>query len=245
MSRIFFVIGLLLLQASSSPLMAATQFVVGTARDSKGKVAFIEVHEQTLEGDTLTELKAKYFAPNSTTPFATLNSDFTKSPFFPNYEFSDSRFERFEKVKFEKDQIEGTIKKNRESEEEKVNKPADPSWIAGQGVYNFLRESKLAFENKGAIVKRVMFFPMRKTHIDVQIRLKSKTENVAVLALELDSFFFRIFAPEIEMKMDFDTKRLLQFSGSTHILDANQKEMWVEIQYSPPASEFPTLPFSG
>ena len=69
----------------------------GRAYSSKGKLIYIEKHEVKKNQDKMVQLKTQYYTPSGIY-FGKIESDFSKNPYIPLYNFEDIRFDRIEGI---------------------------------------------------------------------------------------------------------------------------------------------------
>lgn len=207
---------------------------IGTAKNKKGEIVYIENHQSHFENGKLEKLTTRY-SINSSTEFGGIDSDFTKSDTVPQYKFRDDRNNRSAGVEWLKDPNKVKVFSSKKGKVKYKEFELKPDMVAGQGLYNYLRlqSSELASDTKQ--VKTIQFLvPFKRDVYDFRVKTKKfdpKT-GIAVFRIEADSWLFRLMAPYIEATYDVNKKRLLQYEGPSNLLSQEGKNMSVIISYS-------------
>jgi hypothetical protein len=105
--------------------------------------------------------------------------------------------------------------------------------VTGQGLHVYLRDHLQQLAT-GDAIKQVRFLvPLEGRDFLFRIRrLKEPGESTTVaFNIEADSWFLRLFAPNLEVRYDRETGRLLSYQGASNLLDADRGMQKVTITY--------------
>lgn len=212
-----------------------TEKSIGRAYNEQGRLLYIENHQSTFSGNQLTNLKTSYSKPESKKEFGSINSDFSKNPFVPTYQFKDERFGRYASIKWSDGKIISTAREN--SKEKETIKQFDPTkkTVTGQGLHNFLISNISEFQKNPKLKEEIIFLiPMNQDSYSFRIKVKELKEDTIQFRVEADSWLFRIVAPHIDVTYDLKSKRLLIYEGPSNLLTDDQKKSKVRIKYKYP-----------
>lgn len=202
----------------------------GTARDSQEKVVYLEKHEVEYQNGQVARAITQYLDQQGSF-IAELRSDFPKGAYLPNYSFKNFKTQLDEGVQCcQASELEvfyqGKRKKLR----------FDPSWVSGQG-FHYLVKDRLTTIDQGAMEHFRFLIPAKLEAYPFRLRSAGrdpKNPQNERIYLEIDQWFFRIFAPKIIATYDLSSKRLVRYEGPSNILNADGKIMKVTIDYTYP-----------
>lgn len=208
---------------------------VGKAYNDEGKLVYIERHREELSGNGLLRLRTNYYKPDDT-PFGSIDSDFTRHPYLPSYQFVDSRFQRRAGLKhvaegkvlaFNK---KGADEKTREKEFE-----IKDGLIAGQGLHNFVLSNfnRLVKKQEDEDKTKIEFLmPLRQTTYGFTISKVKQTDTDVTFRVDFDSWFLRLVAPHIDVTYDLEKRRLRRYEGPSNLLTDDKGDQNVVLTYT-------------
>jgi len=221
----------------SLPLLANDlKYSLGKAYNKDGKVVYIETHEYTDNNGTIKQLKTSYFKTDKKF-FAELLSDFTISPYLPEYTFRDERFGRIDRTEWNtsKDSLMTFTKEDSEAEEKsKAFKPKE-NLITGQGLHAYLYRNldKLIKKEDGTKIEYLIPKNQDKYNFKIKTLKHNQAENKVTFRVEMNSWLLRLVAPHIDITYDTKTKDLLVFEGPSNLLTDDKDGQNVKIIYQP------------
>jgi hypothetical protein len=206
--------------------------VRGTARSLEdNSVLYTEVHKITVDDRGLNrKIVTQYLKPDGKV-FAKMTSDFSKSDTIPIVSFEDYRFQKKEKIEFEEKEKTWrffTALGNQESKAKDFTVSKD--LVAGQGFDNFI---KINFEKlnknevplKFGVLSEMDFYSFRG------YKKSSEAGKTVKFGIQLDNIFLRLFADELLVEYDVDSKRLKSYKGLSNIVKDDGGSQNVLISY--------------
>ena len=224
----FLLTGLVIFLAHGTAL-GRTQTFTGKAFNGGGELAYIEKHEVTYEGKDVIKSRTTYLDPDNRI-IGYLFSEYSPLPQFCNYTFKDLRNRYEDGVQVKQDQICLFRKEGTEAEEETACLPKDEKQIIGQGFHHFI-VTHLDAIAKGNIFHVKLALPSRLDQYSFRIRKKDNEGNNLLICLEIDNWFFRLFAPHIDVVYEPESGRLIRYEGASNIADASGQYKEVQINY--------------
>jgi len=198
----------------------------GTARDSDGRVAYVEEHEVQREGGRLVAAETLYRDADGRL-IARLSSDYARDPFAPDYRFEDLRSGAIEAVRWTEAglELQGSGKL-------RVLVPGGSlPLVTGQGLDRFAR-ARLDELSRGDELRVEMALPSRLDSYRFRVRADAPGDAAAVrVHFEPASFFLRLLAPSIEADYERSTGRLLRYRGVSNLAGPDGETMVVDIRY--------------
>ena len=214
----------------------------GIARDEKNRVVYREEHEVEYRNDRVRQARSRYFSPEGKL-LAELDSEFPGGVSLPKYRFRNLAANYEEGVECcAGGRLEVFHRGSRRTLE------FQPNWVSGQG-FHYLTREHLTSIRAGEKQEFVFLIPSKLAVYDFRIRsggsdpANPRQERVL---LEIDQWFFRLFAPKIVATYDLETRRLMRYEGPSNIEDAQGNIPTVRIDYDYSASAAsPRIPPSG
>ena len=233
MKKLVFVLICHFLFFSLTGIAKEVEYSVGIARDSSDKVMYIEKHTSLFSDKDLKILRTDYYDPQKK-EFGFFETDYSKNPYVPGYEFRDKRNNRFVKVQVKKNEVHTVFKTGKDQKKESKNYQLLENMVAGQGLHNFLRKNIRRFIEDEKYKDSVKFLiPMNRDFYNFRIRVKKRdlSQKVIKLRIEADSWFFRLLAPHIDITYDTEKLRMVRYEGPSNLLSSQGEKMKVDITY--------------
>ena len=204
----------------------------GVAHGRDGAVAYREDHEVRRIGARPLQAVTTYRAPSGEV-LAVLRTDFSRSPYAPDYAFEDRRRSAVEAV--EVSERGATLVAG--SRRTTVALPGDPArpLVTGQGLDRLVR-ARLADLVRGEELRVAFAIPSRQATYDFRVRaLPAAPDAPTVLVrVEIDSWVLRLFASSLDSEYDRATGRLVRYRGLSNLLDERGDNPEVVITYAYP-----------
>jgi hypothetical protein len=209
----------------------ATVFKADTKSTSES-TAYKEVHELVHQDGKTLEVKTDYFDPSGK-KIAEMRTDLRRSRYLPAYRYRDLRHGIENGIEYLAD---GKIRifrldPKRKQNDEKRLKPT-PEMVAGQGVFFFLhdRAPEMAKEKSPLTVQFLV--PSRLGSYPFRVRaMASSAPDLIPFRVEFKNWFFRLFAPFIEVDFDSKAGRLVEYRGASNVHDELRQIQSVRIRY--------------
>jgi hypothetical protein len=223
----------------SAPLLASdTKYSLGKAYKKDGTLSYIETHEYRDDNGSIKNLKTTYYTTEKEF-FAQLLSDFSKSPYLPEYTFTDQRFGRVDRTKWDESKSALMTYTKEDAKSEEKSKAFEPSenLITGQGLHAYLYKNLDSLIKKNEATKIEFVIPKNQDKYTFKIKtleIKEK-ENKVTFRVEMNSWLLRLVAPHIDITYNTKTKDLLVFDGPSNLLTDKGKGQDVKIIYQPGA----------
>lgn len=228
----------LMLFSNNSFSLETVEISYGTAVDKRGGIVYREKHTSRFFNGQLQNLKTEYFS-NEGGAFGSINSNFVKNSFVPNYQFEDNRHGRLAGVKWQKNDVIAFAKGKKRSDRKEKNFVVNKNTVAGQGLHNFIRQHIDDFAKSTKHFKTINFLiPMNQDVYTFRVRTKEvdKAKGVVKVRIEAESWLFRLVAPHIDVIYEIKSRRLLEYKGPSNLLSDNKKQMNVTISYKYPVN---------
>ena len=206
--------------------------LIGTARLKSGDIFYIESHDFDWVKGQLVRTKTTY-KNNLGKSIATLDSDFSSSPYLPDSVFKDFRDQYEYKITVDV-QNKKVIMAHRDSEKENwVEKkiPLENNMMIMQGAIFYIKDH---FEDLKNHKKLIVTFaiPSRLDTAEIAIEAEPSLQKEKLLVyIKPNSRFLRLLLSETQLTFDATTKRLLEFRGTSNLLDEKDKSQDVVIDY--------------
>ena len=210
---------------------ATLERYTGTARDQSGAILYQEKHEVQYQSGKVLRAQTRYLSADGK-PLAELDSDFSANAFLPKYRFRNLITSLEEGVECcSGDELEVFHQNKRKKL--KYNS----SWVSGQG-FHYLAKDRL--EKVDQNEKQHFKFLIPSKLDSYNFRLSSagrddKNPDYERVLLEIDHWFFRLFAPKIVATYDIKTRRLMRYEGPSNIelKKGEIKNVTIEYSYDP------------
>jgi hypothetical protein len=205
----------------------------GVARDKNGAIVYREKHEVEYRGGRIHKAFSRYVAADGR-ELAILESEFPGGVSLPKYRFRNLVANFEEGV----DCCKGNQLEVFHRGKRKVLTFA-PNWVSGQG-FHYLAREKLNQVDRGQNEEFQFLIPSKMTTYDFRIRSGGhdpKDPRRVKMLLEIDQWFFRLFAPKIIATYDLDTRRLMAYEGPSNLEDekGNIPNVRIDYTYEKPA----------
>ncbi len=206
--------------------------LVGTARLKSGAIFYTESHDFDWAKGQLAGSKTTY--KNSLGKLmATLNSDFSVSSYLPNSVFKDLR-DQYE-YRINVDVLSKTVvMAHRDSEKEAWTEkkiPLEKNMMVLQGAIFFIKDHFEDLKNHKTLTV-IFAIPSRLDTAEINIEAEESTQKEKlVIHIKPKSRFLRLLISETLLTFDITSKRLLEFRGTSNLLDDHDKSQDVVIDY--------------
>lgn len=221
------------LGASHARTTEETIRFTGVARTEDGRVAYIEEHEVRVgRGRELWSL-TQYSRPDGEA-FADLESDYSRYPYLPHYQFRDRRFGRVAGIDLEAGGIRAFGRRDENAEMKDWPLEPDAGLIAGQGLNYYLRDHLAEFAGTDSTKSLRFFIPLTGRSVTFRVRRLDRVDEdpgEITLAVEPDAWWIRLLAGRLEVSYELATGRLVRYQGPSNILDDERSDQTVEIVY--------------
>jgi hypothetical protein len=196
----------------------------------KKDVLYTELHQITKGENGLNKfIETKYIDQDGKT-FATMRTDFSKSPVLPSISFEDTRFSLKEELSWDDDgkHVRLKIIDTKGTQEKKF--PVTDKMIAGQGFDNFIKSNYESMRKNPLPIKFGVLSSMDFYSFKGYQKEKSSDKSDK-FGISLTNFVLRLFADELLVEYDPKTKQLLSYRGLSNIMTSSQKSQNVHIDY--------------
>mmetsp|Transcript_14813 Transcript_14813/g.23501 ORF Transcript_14813/g.23501 Transcript_14813/m.23501 type:complete len:303 (-) Transcript_14813:88-996(-) len=222
---------------SNQPKLIKESFY-GTAyrNEKESEVLYTEKHSvlfDALSGKPL-ESFVEYISPPQQGPcqqiFAHMKSDFTRGYNISEYMFHHIPLKWKEGVQYDQGRYVMFQGENNILETKEL--PVDKSALfAGQGYHYHILEKldELAESTKPQMIH--LAFPAHLTAYPFALKREWKRGDLLKLSMSFDSWFISYFAPKIYLTYDIRRRRLVSFTGPSHVYDDNGKLQNVHVTY--------------
>lgn len=204
----------------------------GTARLKSGAIFYTESHDFDWLKGQLVRTKTTY-KNNLGKTIAVLSSDFSKSQYLPDSVFKDHRdqYEYKLSVDLKNKKI---LMSHRDSEKEiwtEKNISLEDSMMVMQGAIFYIKDHFDELKNQ-KILTVIFAIPSRLDTAEIVIESEKSVQKEKLLVhIKPKSHFLRILLSETILTFDSDTKRLLEFKGTSNLLDEQDQSQDVVINY--------------
>lgn len=200
----------------------------GVARDRDGKVLYREKHVAEYRNDRVFKARTQYFSPDGKLA-GELESTFPVTPYLPNYRFQNLEAKIIEGVDCCTD---GKLVAFHQDQKKSLQ--YGPNWVSGQGFHYLARDSLKTLDS-GRISEFRFLIPSKLGTYAFRIRSEGRDPEAPRLErirLEIDQWFFRLFAPKITAWYDRETRRLMRYEGPSNLEDQKGRVPTVVIEYT-------------
>ena len=211
------------------PSLSYADVLIGTARNSKGEVVYLERHHIQKDEAGLNKLiRVEYMKPGGEV-FATMTSDFSKNKMIPETVFEDMRFKTKSTLRVLATAVEFQEFKNEISMSQSFQ-PLSGLMVAGQGFDNFIRKHSGDLANgplkfRFGVLSKMDFYSL------TGYRRESNSSGVIEYGIKASNWLARLFASELRITYDAESMRLKSFSGRSNISDDRGRAQNVTIDY--------------
>jgi hypothetical protein len=222
--------------------IAEVERVYGKAYNLDGELEYVEEHVVTYENGSIAAIETTYYDAASQ-KIAGQVFDFTQGSQFGSYDFRDERHRYNDGVRVMPDQILIYCKENPKSDTKRKYLPRNSDQIVGQGFYQYVA-SNLEALARGDSISAKLVLPAQMGQYDVRIYKNRIQGNRIQLVVELDNWFLRLFAPNIEVEFDLNSRRLLWYRGISMVSNKDNKNIEIVTTYDYP-QQSSLLAYSG
>lgn len=196
----------------------------------KKEVLYTEVHQITKNENGLNKFIETKYIDKDGKVFATMRSDFSKSPVLPIISFEDTRFSLKEELSWDDDGKHVRLKITDPKGAQEKKFPVTDKMVAGQGFDNFIKTNyesmqKKALPIKFGVLSAMDFYSFKGYQKE---KASSKSDKFGI---SLTNLVLRLFADELLVEYDPKTKQLLSYRGLSNIMSPSQKSQNVHIDY--------------
>lgn len=193
-------------------------------------VLYTEMHTITKNEKGLNQLIETRYIDKSGNVFATMKTDFSKSPFLPQIQFEDKRLQIKEELIWENDNKTIKLRRAADGKTEQKIFPLKEGMVAGQGFDNFIMANyedlqKKPLPLKFGVLTSVDFFSF-KGH-----RKEKNPNGYDKFGIQLSNALLRLFADELLVEYDPKTKQIMSYKGLSNIMTPEKKSQNVFIKY--------------
>lgn len=209
----------------------------GIAKDSRGKIVYIETHQLTKNTKTgALESSSTRYETEDKKLLATLTSNYTKSLTSPDHVFKNESDGSLYGVRNEDSSI-IMFKKSPGDQTEKTktlkNSFAGNSLVVGcQGLKYYIRNQIDSVKNS-AQTPIAFLIPGRLEYFNFNMQNKGVLDTILEIELKAANFFVRLFAPKIYIKYDANSGRLIHYEGISNLTktDGNTQNVIIDYEY--------------
>lgn len=227
---VFCVLTTLILAFAAIPSVSAdVQKVYGKAFNQDGKLEYIEEHVLTYENGKIVAIETIFYDAGAQ-EIARQVSDFSHGAQFGSFDFIDERHRTNNGARVMPDRILIYSQKNPQTETKRKYLPRISDQIVGQGFYHFVA-ANLDDLARGQSLSAKLVLPAQMGQYDVRISKRRIQGNRIQLVVELNNWFMRLFAPNVEVEYEMDTRRLLWYRGISMVSNKEDKNVEVVTTY--------------
>ena len=195
--------------------------------ETRKNALYTEYHEVTFKDGKVQKSQTVY-RDTLGNKIAEMRADYTRSIKLPTYIFRDFRNKEFEGLKLEgSDYMIFRKKKGELPETKKLEE--DTNIFSAQGWHYYLMDHLETIGPEGMVMS--LLFPARLDYYELHLQKKSESNGQIHFHLEFNSWIMSLFAPSLDLIYDLRTKKLLQYSGPSNILDVDGDTQDVVIIY--------------
>lgn len=227
-----FIITFFMLSLTMSSI-AKSQKLEGRAFNEKGELVYIEKHEVNYQ-DKLVSSKVRYLRPDSDEILAELEINYAPSQILPNSKFQDLRTSRVNEISWieEEQKIKVSSREDKDSDLKSTTIDVSQNLLSAHGINNFIRQNFDELSKEGASKKFKFVVPIRQEAYDFKVLPSKINETEVVFTIKVNNWFIRMFAPEIRLVFDKETKRIIRFEGLSNITKADGETQDVIVKYT-------------
>jgi hypothetical protein len=220
---------LILTFAVLSSVSADVQKVYGKAFNQDGKLEYIEEHVLKYENGKIVAIETTFYDAGAQ-EIARQVSDFSHGAQFGSFDFIDQRHRINNGARVMPDRILIYSQKNPQTETDKKYLPRKSDQIVGQGFYQYVAANLDALA-RGQSLSAKLVLPAQMGQYDVRISKQRIQGNRIQLVVELNNWFMRLFAPNVEVEYEMDTRRLMWYRGVSMVSNKEDKNVEVVTTY--------------
>jgi hypothetical protein len=219
-----------LVVVGASTAFTSTESFTGEAINKEGQLEYIERHTVTYANGQVIRSLTKYIDSHNNA-IGELVSEYLSNPQFNSYTFKDIRAKYEDGVTVAGDRLLLYRKTSPEQVVESAQLPKQATQIVGQGFHHFLKRNLEAIAG-GEIFHVQLVMPSRLDQFSFRIRKRKVEHQTLHVRLEVENWFLRLFAPNIDCEYDLKTGRLLRYVGISNLEDASGSHKEVSISYT-------------
>jgi len=208
----------------------------GRAVNLEGRLEYTEHHTVRYRNGGPTQSETVYYdALNQ--KIGDLKSTYAFGPQFGSYHFRDTRAEYEDGADVSADTIRLFRRMGPERDPEEKLLPREEDQIVGQGFHQFIVQNMEDIV-RGEVFHVRLVLPSRLDQFEFRIRKRKMEADRVFIRLEIDNWFLRLFAPDVDVEYNPETRRLLRYEGVSNLEDASGGHKTVVITYThdPPPS---------
>jgi hypothetical protein len=199
----------------------------GEARSLEGDLVYHENHRVEFVGKQIKNTETLYFNKDRK-KIASLVSDYNFNQKMPTYEFTDYINPRKEGLRRQGQDYEIYFSLGTKEEQTSRIKAAE-NVFASQGWHYYLVNNLSRINEKGMQLQLVL--PSELDAFEFRLKKTAEVLDRVNFSLTINSWFLRLFAPELKLSYDKKQKRLLEYEGVSNVLDRDGKRQKVKITY--------------
>ena len=217
----------LLTVLSSASLAVEKEVHWGEARNEQGELVYKEKHSVTREGDRVITSLTEYINPAGQV-IATMESDYSQNISMPTYVFEDHLRGYREGLRKENGNY-IIFKQSRGSKEETGAVTNTEDVFSCQGWHYYLVNNLAALEKENVALNLILPSELKALPFEIQ-KVRSTGDRVEAV-LKFNHWLFRYFAPTLRLVYDRKSKKLVEYTGISNILDSKGDRQDVKIVY--------------
>ena len=217
----------LLMVFSSASLGAEREVHWGEARNEQGELVYKEKHTVTREGGRVITSLTEYISPAGQV-IATMESDYSQNISMPTYVFEDHLRGYREGLRKEDGRY-IIFKQSRGGKEETEAVTNTEDVFSCQGWHYYLVDNLAALEQENVELNLILPSELKALPFEIQ-QVRSTGDRVEAV-LKFNHWLFRYFAPTLRLVYDRKSKKLVEYTGISNILDSKGDRQDVRIVY--------------
>jgi hypothetical protein len=239
MTRAFMIAVMLLIP----PFAAGAETYSGTARDSRGAIAYLENHKVTRSKEGRVNRSETEYSRPSGEVFGRLVSDFSRSLTAPSYTFSDARDGSEHGLEQKGDRYVMWKKaKNGKREEKEIARTdfnEDTLVVGCQGLHYYLVDN-LETVSRRKVIPIKYLIPGKLDYYSFTLRLEKEDADLIHMKVRVENLILRAFVSSLELTYRKKDGRLIAYKGLSNIAADDGGIQNVSIAYDAPGGNGPT-----
>jgi len=228
----FFIFGIVM--AAHSSFASYDLIYEGVARNTDGKVLYIEKHKAEFNEDgKITRATTNYVRENGEL-VGVLKSDFTKVVTAPDYLFRDLRDGSEHGIRLSGKELILFKRDQNGKEQEKVFYKSEFDegvlLVGCQGLHYYLIDNLAEIKRRDKIPIKFLI-PGKLTYYSFTMYYQGENDGIVKLKIKISNFFLRFFAPDLEVLYRKSDRKLLKYFGVSNLLDDKGELQKVSIEY--------------
>ena len=212
---------------SNASFAAEKEVHWGEARNEQGELVYREKHSVTREGGRVITSLTEYINPAGQV-IATMESDYSRNVSMPTYVFEDHLRGYREGLRREEGEY-IIFKQKRGSKEETATVTNTEEVFSCQGWHYYLVNNLAALERGNVQLNLILPSELKALPFEIQ-QVRSTGDRVEAV-LKYNHWLFRYFAPTLRLVYDRKSKKLVEYTGISNILDSEGDRQDVRIVY--------------